>query len=380
MKFTCTQENLNEGLQIVQHATTKNANLPILNNILITLKDNNIQLSSTNLEIGITCLIRGKIEEEGTYTVNAKLISDYVNLLPKENIDINLKNQELNIKCNHNQTKIKGIEANDYPLIPKINKENPLIIEAEKFKKALDSVLFAVSKNESRPELNGVYFKISKKELTLAATDSYRLAERKIKLEKGIEDDDIDLIIPAKTLQEVSRILNIKKNDLNDSNEISIYLDEGQILFVYNDVELISRLIEGNYPDYEQIIPQKNNTQVITSVSDLVKNIKTVSLFVKDNINDITLQFNVNKEDAVNSNIVVKAFNEQLGESTAEVNANITGIDNNIILNYLYLVEGLNNLDSAEVKLEIIDNLSPMIISSVDKDDKYLYIVMPIRQ
>ena len=379
MKFTCTQENLNRGLQIVQHATTKNVNLPILNNVLIELKENNIQLSATNLEIGITCLIRGKIDAEGAYTINAKLISDYINLLPKENIDINLKNNQLDVKCNHHQTKIKGIESNDYPLIPKLEKNNAIIIEAEKFKKALNSVLFAVSKNESRPELNGVFFRVSKNELTLAATDSYRLAERKIIIEKGSEEA-IDLIVPAKTLQEVSRILTIMKNGLDDNNEIEIYLTEGQILFVYNDVELISRLIEGNYPDYEQIIPQKNNTQVITSVSDLVKNIKTVSLFVKDNINDITLQFNVDKEDPIASNIVVKAFNEQLGESTAEVSANITGIDNNIIVNYLYLIEGLNNLDSAEVKLEVIDNLSPMIISSMNNEDKYLYIVMPIRQ
>lgn len=379
MKFTCTQENLNQGLQIVQHATTKNANLPILNNVLIELKDNNIQLSATNLDIGITCLIRGKIDAEGTYTVNAKLISDYVNLLPKENIDIDLKNGELAIKCNHHQTKMKGIESNDYPLIPNLEKTNPIIIEGDKFKKALDSVLFAVSKNESRPELNGVFFRIAKNQLTLAATDSYRLAERKLMIEQGSEEV-IDLIVPAKTLQEVSRVINIIKNDINDNHEIKIYLNEGQILFVYNDVELISRLIEGNYPDYEQIIPQKNNSQVITSVSDLVKNIKTVSLFVKDNINDITLQFNVDKNDPVASNIIVKAFNEQLGESTAEVAANITGIDNNIILNYLYLVEGLNNLNSTEVKMEIIDNLSPMIISSVDNEDKYLYIVMPIRQ
>jgi len=379
MKFTCTQENLNQGLQIVQHATTKNVNLPILNNVLIELKNNNIKLSATNLEIGITCLIRGKIEAEGTYTVNAKLISDYINLLPKENINLNLEDNQLDIKCSKHQTKIIGLESNDYPIIPQLNKKDVIRIDADKFKKALNSVLFAVSKNESRPELNGVLFKFEKDILTLAATDSYRLAEKKIKIEKTFEEV-VNTIVPAKTLQEVSRILTIMKNTLDDKNEVEIYINEGQILFVYNDVELISRLIEGNYPDYEQIIPQKHNSLVITSVKELIKNIKTVSLFVKDNINDINLQFNVNKEDPIDSSITVKSFNEQLGESSSDLGANITGIDNNIILNYLYLLEGLNNLNSDEVKLEVIDNLSPMIISSMDDSDQYVYIVMPIRQ
>jgi DNA polymerase-3 subunit beta len=379
MKFTCTQENLNQGFQIVQHATSKNLNLPILNNVLINLKENEIKLLTTNLDIGISYTVRGKIEKEGSFTVNAKLISDYVNLLPKENIDIELDNKEqLHVKCSGHQTKIKGLNSSDYPLIPELNKQNKAIINVESFKEAINSVLFAVSKNENRPELNGVLFKFNNNQLILASTDSYRLAERKISI-KNNNLGSINIIVPSKTLQELVRVLSILKGNLNNESEINIYISEGQILFVFDNFELVSRLIEGNYPDYEQIIPAKFNTQVICLVSDLLKNIKTVSLFVKENINDITLQFQVNNEDPLKSAINIRAFNEQLGESDSTTGSNITGIDNNIVVNYVYLLEGLNNIKTEEVKLEIIDNLSPIVISSANQD-QYLYIVMPIRQ
>jgi DNA polymerase-3 subunit beta len=379
MKFTCTQENLNQGFQIVQHATSKNLNLPILNNVLINLKENEIKLLTTNLDIGISYTVRGKIEKEGSFTVNAKLVSDYVNLLPKENIDIELDNKEqLHVKCLGHQTKIKGLNASDYPLIPELSKKNKANINIELFRESLNSVLFAVSKNENRPELNGILFKFINNQLVLAATDSYRLAERKIAIKQNTLGS-VNIIVPSKTLQELVRVLSILKNNIKEDSEIEIYLSEGQILFVFDNLELVSRLIEGNYPDYEQIIPSKFNTQVISSVSDFLKNIKTVSLFVKENINDITLQFQINNEDPTKSEIHIRAFNEQLGESDAVTNANITGIDNNIVVNYVYLLEGLNNIKTEEVKVEIIDNLSPIVISSANQD-QYLYIVMPIRQ
>lgn len=379
MKFTCTQENLNQGFQIVQHATSKNLNLPILNNVLINLKENEIKLLTTNLDIGISYTVRGKIEKEGSFTVNAKLISDYVNLLPKENIDVELDNKEqLHVKCSGHQTKIKGLNAADYPLIPELGKNNKAIFNVELFREALNSVLFAVSKNENRPELNGILFKFVNNQLVLAATDSYRLAERKINIKQnGL--GSVNVIVPSKTLQELVRVLSILKSNIKEDSEMEIYLSEGQILFVFDSFELVSRLIEGNYPDYEQIIPVKFNTQVICSVSDLLKNIKTVSLFVKENINDINLQFQVNNDDPLKSAVHILAANEQLGESDATTNANITGMDNNIVVNYVYLLEGLNNIKTEEVKLEIIDNLSPIVIRSANQD-QYLYIVMPIRQ
>ncbi len=379
MKFTCTQENLNQGFQIVQHATSKNLNLPILNNVLITLKDKEIKLLTTNLDIGISYTVRGKIEQEGSFTVNAKLVSDYVNLLPKENIDIELDNKDqLHVKCLGHQTKIKGLNASDYPLIPELNKQNKATINVELFKEAINSVLFAVSKNENRPELNGVLFKFNNKQLILASTDSYRLAERKINI-KNNNLGSLNIIVPSKTLQELVRVLSILKSNLNNESEIDIYISEGQILFTLDNFELVSRLIEGNYPDYEQIIPVKFNTQMISSTADFLKNIKTVSLFVKENINDITLQFQVNNNDPLQSEVHIRAFNEQLGESDAVVKSNITGIDNNIVVNYVYLLEGLNNIKTEEIKVEIIDNLSPIVISSANQD-QYLYIVMPIRQ
>ncbi|PIR93402.1 DNA polymerase III subunit beta [Candidatus Falkowbacteria bacterium CG10_big_fil_rev_8_21_14_0_10_43_10] len=383
MKFSCTQENLKKGLLNIVHVAGKNINLPILSNVLIEVS-NNIKFTSTDLEIGVVSSVRGKIEKEGKTTINAKLFTDYINLLPNKRVDVELINNEILIKCENYKTKINAENADDYPIIPAIEKENYYSFEFEEFKKAVNEVIFAAAADETRIELSGVYFEFHQNELILAATDSYRLAERKIKYkEKPEEQKDIikKIIIPTKTLQEAIRISSTSQDIEVSSDEpnhkIKIYITENQILFTYDEVELVSRVIEGQYPDYRQIIPstdEKNRTLVSIGRQDLIRAIKASSLFSKANINDVHFDFPKAKNQAV-----ISSVGSQKGESTVELPIEIIGMDNGVVLNYKYLLDGLNSLNSDEVVLEIVNSNTPVSLKAKNRQD-YLYIIMPIRQ
>jgi len=370
-------ENLKRGLNLVGHITTKNINLPILNNILIQAKDGNIGLVSTNLEIGITHQIRGKIEKDGEFTVDSKIITEYINLLNSgEKVKLEEKDGFLRVECGNYKTKIKGESSKEFPLIPTIPKKDAYTCSAEDLKRALTSVIFAVSNSENRLELTGVLFSFTKNKLTLAATDSYRLAEKEIILKNSPETEEKEekkVIIPAKTVQEFLRVLNsLDGLGAEGSTESKLYLADNQVLLTVDSVELISRLINGHYPDYKQIIPNKTQTEILVNRQELTRAVKASALFSKTGINDITLIFSKDR-------VVVSSFSGASGESHVEVEAEIKGIDNEITINYRYLLDGLNNIDGENVNIGIVNNSTPCILRS-EKDKTYLYIVMPIRQ
>src|SRR3989344_2164841 len=271
MKLICTQENLSLGLFTTSHISSKTTNLPILNNILLQAEKNTIKLMATNLEIGISCSIRGKIEKEGSYTIQGKLLSDYIGLLPREKIELelfedkNTSNSYLQVQCNNYSTKIKGISAHEYPLIPRIEKKNPYLCGIQDLYKAISQVIFAVSLNEARPEISGIFMNFTENSLILASTDSFRLTEKNISVKLNNSSKiEQKIIVPSRTLQEVQRILNSIKDDteIETLKNIEIYISENQILFVIGNIEIVSRLIEGQYPDYKQIIPQKFSTTI----------------------------------------------------------------------------------------------------------------------
>lgn len=375
MKFISLQENLKRGLGIVGHATSKNINLPILNNILIKAQGGNIELISTNLEIGVKHTLRGKIESDGDFTVDSKLISEYVNLLTSgDKVEVEEVGGELKVEAGHFKTKIKGEEAKDFPLIPTITEDRLYTCDINNLKKSLASVVFAVSNSENRMELTGVLFSFSEKKLSLAATDSYRLAEKVMNIEGGEAEEEVRAIVPAKTIQELLRILNNLDlgQEADDNNIIKIALSENQILFTFDSVSLISRLINGRYPEYKQIIPNKSQTEASVDRQEIVRAVKAVSLFSKTGINDITISFHKDK-------LVISAFSGSSGESQAEVEADNKGGDNEITINYRYLLDGLNNISSERVTLKVLNNNTPCLIRPDGQDD-YLYIVMPIRQ
>jgi len=366
MKFICTRENLNNGLSVVNHLASNNANLPILNNVLIDAKDGVITLATTNLEIGIKVSIRGKVETEGTYTIPARLFSDFVSLLPNENVDIELESDGLSVSCKNSQTQIKGMSAEDYPLIPDISTEKKVVVDMNLFKEVLSQTVFSATLDDNRPEISGVFFKFMGKDLVVAATDSYRLAEKKIKVD-GLVDQKV--IIPLKTLQELSRILS----NTTEKN-IEIYLNENQIAFSSENILLISRLIDGNYPDYEQIIPTEEKTKTRVRVDQLVKAIKGAALFCKTGINDIKMTIIPSKNE-----VVILSTNSGLGENITNIKADIEGEEVEIVFNYRYLLDGLNNLQSEHVIIKTSNQGAPGVFVP-DNKEGYLYIVMPIRQ
>ncbi len=375
MKIFSLQENLKQGLALVGHVAGRNVNLPILNNVLIKAEEGKIRLVATNLEIGIVSTVRGKIENNGSFTVNSKIISDCINLLPNKKVGLEHKGGDLLIDCENYQAKAKGQSAEEFPLIPEVDKGACFSAQADEVKKAISQVIFATAASETRLELSGVLFAFAGNNLTVAATDSYRLAEKKIQIKSNSEEDK-KIIVPAKTLQELLRVLSVNLGDEVEGGgkEIKFYTSDNQILFTYGSTELVSRLIEGQYPDYQQIIPTNSKTKISIDRQELIRAVKMASLFSKAGINDVNLDFPSGKNQ-----VVVSSVSGQTGENITKLAARVAGDDNSIVVNYRYLLEGLSNIESETIKIEVIDGNTPCVVKP-EQPDGYLYIIMPIKQ
>jgi len=342
-------------------------------------KNGSVRLTATNLEMAISCLIRGKVEEEGDLTVPSKLFSDYVSLLPNEKVNIRIEGQMMLVSCGSYKTKMNGLPAADFPLVPSITATRSYQIPAEKFRHTLSQVLFAVAANESRPELAGVFMKFhtsspEKGIVTLATTDSYRLTECQIGVNSS-SSEEISVIVPAKTMAEVGRILSIFRDDVETPSDLTVNLSENQIVFVFGTVELISRTIDGTYPDYRQIIPKTFQTEAKIDREDFIKIVKAASLFSKSGL------FDVNVEFQPGGSVTVSAVDAARGENTASCSAKeISGQVNAVTLNYRYLLDGLQALNTDDISFQMIDAANPCVLKPVSSSNEYLYILMPIRQ
>jgi DNA polymerase-3 subunit beta len=313
----------------------------------------------------------------GDFTVDAKIITDYINLLPTDKVDCEQVEGELKISCQNYKTKINIQEAQDFPLIPVINKDKYYSVNLDVFKNAISQIIFAVANNDTRPELSGVLFVFGRDQLILTGTDSYRLAEKKIQIKSNLEESDNKIIVPARTLQELNRIFSGLKEveQLDDNGEVRICLSESQILFVFGATEVVSRLINGNYPDYQQIIPTSHKTSVLMAKNELLRAIKTSAIFSKAGINDVAMEFN-----ALDGKVTISSASSQVGENSVELQATIEGDNNEININYRYLLDGLSNINHGDmVRFDIINANTPGVLRA-EKDDSYLYVVMPIRQ
>jgi DNA polymerase-3 subunit beta len=382
MKLSCTQENLNRGLLISSHIASKNVNLPILNNVLFRAEGGVITLIATNLEIGIKCEVRGKIEKEGAVTLPAKLFADYIGSLPNDKIDLDLQDQTLEIKCKNYETRLRGAATSEFPLIPEVAKEAAYSLDVGKFHEAVNQVVFATSTNEIRPEISGIlmHFDGAGMKVVVAATDSYRLAEKTLELAGKENENSRDVIVPARTMQEVLRILSVFRDgeDPEAPNVVKIYLAENQIMFSLNGVDLVSRVIDGQYPDYKQIIPASYETKAGFNRNELIRVVKTASLFAKPGIFDVTFGFKPGKEKV--GELVLSSANSQFGENTVKLEAETEGKENEITLNYRYLLDGLGAMESEEVSLELTSADNPCLLRPKAEKSDYLYIVMPIKK
>lgn len=379
MKLSCTRDNLHQALAITSHLTTKNVNLPILQNVHIKAQGGTIHFTSTNLEIAVHCTIRGKVESDGEATIPSKLFYDYVNLLPNETVSISGSGDHLSLECGTYKTKIHGLPAADFPLVPEVHGGVEFQIPVDDLRKALSRVLFASASNESRPELTGVCVNVqtgtNEGKLTLAATDSYRLAESVIPVVSPVkEEEEMQFIVPARTFSELNRILSVFRDDVESPSVVHLTVSEGQLVFRFGSVELISRTIEGNYPPYRQIIPAVFTTKVSIDREDFMKAVKTASLFSRVGLFDVHLEFRPEEQS-----LAVQATDATRGENVATCSVTIDGQKNGVTVNYRYLLDGLQAMDSEEVSFQMNDSANPCLIVPSTTSD-FLYIVMPIKQ
>ncbi len=378
MKLTCTQENLNKALNIVGKIINKNTTLPILNNVLLKTEKGRLKLISTNLELGVDCWVGGKIEEDGEITIPTKLFANFISTIPSGNIEMKLKGDVLSVKCGGYKTNIKGIDAKEYPLTPKIEMKPIFKIKSADFKQALFQVLPSISNSESRIEITGVFMDLSKldrNKLILVATDSYRLAEKTLELEKGnVNKETVDLlkdiksvIIPKNTIQEIVR-------DLDNENEVvEVTISENQILFNFGNTSVISRLIEGKYPDYKQIIPNKFESEVKIGVDEAVNAIKVASLFANISSNSVEL-----KLFPESKTLEINAETSDVGSNSSKIPAEISGKKLDVVYNYRYLIDGFNSLSGERATLKVNGEGMPTVLAS-DTDKSFLYVIMSIR-
>lgn len=357
---------------------TKNLNLPILQNVLVKAEGGIIRFTATNLEMAVNCTVRGKVEEAGEYTIPSKLFFDYVSLLPNETIRIETQDQNARVECGSHKTKIHGLGASEFPLVPRVEGEQSFQIPVEEFKRSLSQVLFAVATNESRPELTGVAFSFFSHDgegrLTLASTDSYRLAEKTIPIVSQV-NDAFAIVVPSKTLHEVNRILSVFKDDVELPSSLTMHLSNSQLVFMYGPVELISRTIDEKYPDYKAIVPSQFQTHTEIDREDFVKAVKTASLFSRTGLNDVVLVL-----DPEAHQLAVSAADATRGDNTTNCSANVDGQRNSVTVNYRYLLDGLQAITSDQVIFEMIDAGNPCLLTPKDTVDAYRYVIMPIKQ
>ena len=339
-----------------------------------------MKLTATNLEIASSCLVRGKIEEEGEFTVPAKLFFDYVSLLPSEPVDLEVVDRVLHIHSGTYSTKMNGLPASEFPLIPPVAGGVNYRLPAEPLRAAISQVLFAVAANEARPELSGVCVRFQDPatgvgKAALAATDSYRLAERMVEVTGPAEPRTV--IIPARTMSEIGRIISVSKDDVETPENVEFVSADNQLLVRIGSIELTSRTIDGRYPDYRQIIPTQFKTEVRVDVSSLSKAVKTASLFSRTGLFDVHLVFSASEKT-----ITVKGADTARGENVVTIPAEVKGEDNAVTVNYRYLLDGLAASGEPIVDLRLIDAMNPCLVTPHSESSKidYLYIVMPIKQ
>lgn len=362
MELQVTQENINRAFSSVARVANSRGTLPILSNILIKTVDNRLSVSATNLDIAITHLIGAKVKKEGSITVPARLIHEFVGSLPGGILVLKQTENRLAIDAGKYQSTINGISAEDYPVMPVISKGKKWNISSKALKEALQQTVMAASSDESRPVLTGIYFHSDKGRLFIAATDSYRLAEKDIMATK----EEIDLLIPVTAMQELLRIID------DGDDQISVTHDEQQVLFTVGDIELVARLIDGNYPDYKKLIPEKFQVVASTKKADFANITKVSSLFARESAGSVSIDVNEESQQ-----ISIHSIASQLGENTAASDAKVKGAGA-ITLNSRYIIDALHACLGDEVELAFNGKLEPCVIRDPKRKD-YTHIIMPLK-
>lgn len=365
MELTVTQENFARALSAVGRVASTKTQLPILSNILLRTDGNRLLIAATNLEIATTQYIGAKIAKPGAITVPARLISEFVSSLPKGTIELKIVGENIHIVSGKYKSIINGVIADDFPELPTINENDSVTysINIEDFKQSVSQTIITASSDSTRPVLTGVYWHSHEGWIYLAATDGYRLSERRLVETKS----EVAAIIPTQTLQEVLRTI------VDDTETIDVLFDESQVRFRINEAEVISRLIDGNFPDYRQLIPASSDIVAIMDKSDFTRVTKVSGLFARESGGSVTVTVDSDK-----GTVSLHSIASELGENTSELDADITG-DGQVTLNSRYLTEALGVLDASKISFSFSGKLSPCILKSTNKDTNYYHVIMPLK-
>jgi len=374
MKVTVLQENLARGLSVVSRAVSPRSTLPVLSNILIATDEGRLRLSATNLELGITCWIAARIDEEGSTTVPSRTFSDLVSAMPSDQVQLTLdvKTQNLHVKGGASNNDIKCIDAQEFPPLPTPEMDSAIQLNVADFKEMIHQVAFASSTDEARPVLMGVLMHVEKDKVTMAAADGFRLSVRKAQLSQSVSQP-INIIIPARALNELARVAS--------DGEEPIYMvvpkNRGQVLFRVKDVEVVSQLIDGTFPDYQQIIPRNYKSRTLVSTATLLKACKQAEIFAREGSNVARLDIKESKGEMQPSEVEISATSEETGKNETIVEATVDGGSVLIAFNVKFLREALEVIKTPNVALETSASNAPGVVRPVG-DDNFLHVIMPM--
>lgn len=362
MKITCTVENFKNAIITAERFTGRHVTLPILSYILINVKDRKIFLNSTNLETGIECAVPGKIINNGAVAAPAKTLSQILQSIQDDTVTISVDGYQLTISTPTSEAVVTGLNPDDFPKLPTIKPEHSFTIPASEFITALDQVVLAVAATDLKPELSGVLFHTTPGMLTLAGTDSFRLAEKTIANLTGVKDDAM-FIVPARTIQEILRTIP-------QDGEMEVSVGEHQVVFQCNEIKIISRLIDGTYPPYQNLFPKTYETTLSARRDDLLQKIRLAAVF-SSRLNDVTLKFS-------ESELEVATINGETGRITSQIQVKGRGKANSVVFNHKYLTDGVQASGGENIILNLNGVTGPTLIQN-STDASFRYLLMPIR-
>lgn len=373
MKISCLQENLAEGLSVVGRAVSPRSTLPVLGNVLLETDGGRLKLSATDLEVGINCWIGAKVEEEGSTTVPARTFIDLINTLPPGQVDMELvvRTQTLKLYAARSEASIKGIDAQEFPIVAVPEDEDDLSIEPDVLRTAIEQVAFAAATDESRPILTGVLAQFENRELTLAAADGFRLSVRTVSLPEAVSDP-FSIIIPAQALTELRRVSGEQQEPI----VIHVTSERNQVIFELTDIVLVSQLIDGNFPDYGQIIPKERMTHTVLDTAPFLKACRMAQIFARDAANISRIQIEPSSELSPGQ-VRISATSAETGEDVSEIDASVEGEEVEIAFNVNYLINVLSVIDTPQVALDTTTASSPGVIRPLDGDG-FTHVIMPM--
>ena len=374
MRLVCTQRALAEGLAIVDRAVPTKSPLPVLSNVLLTADDGRLKLVANNLEMAISAWIGADVATEGTITLPARLLSDFVSTLMGGDVEMALKpgTKTMHLKCGRYEANINGMDAEDFPPVPAVDEASHCSITAKALRAAINQVVFAAATDDTRPVLAGVLLTIDGDEMTLAAADGFRLAVRTVTLAEPLPEP-LSLLVPGRTLNELARIIG----DSDELVKIAATPSRNQVMFEYPNILVVSRLIEGQFPDYQRIIPKSYSTRVVLPVSDLLQAAKTASVFSRDNSNIVRINVVPSGEELVPGRVDVLASSAEMGDNAGQLDGSVEGDETQIAFNVRYLRDALEAVNSGEVALEITGPTSPGLLKPV-AGEGHLHVIMPM--